>query len=141
MKLGRAVLIMTGGATMTNTEKDIRAGDYSVGYNGVAVIYNTFGTDFTIAERIGGAEAVRDTYKRALDGWKDDIRYMTALCITLNHKIFQHYKNDEPLARVYDKLWKECDAYILACEHAGTLKEKYINFNEDEISYFLQATD
>lgn len=125
---------------MTKTEREIRAGDYSVGYNGVAVIYNTFGTDFTIADAFG-VGAVRDTYKRAFEAWKDDIKYMTALCIVLNHKIWQHYEKNDELAREYDKLWKECDAYILACDNAGTSKEKYRHYTDDEINYFIQATD
>lgn len=127
---------------MTETEKEIRAGGhYTDEMNGVAVEKTTFWLDFSIADKFG-ASAVRDTYKRAFGEWKDDIRYMTALCIVLNHKIWQHYELENGvLARVYDELWKECDGFILECENAGTQAEKYINFTSDEISYFIQATD
>lgn len=126
---------------MTKVEQEIRAGgNYTAVPNGVALEKTTFWFDFSVADRFGES-AVRDTYKRAFDGWKEDIRYMTALCIVLNHKIWQLYKTDDKLARVYDELWKKCDGYILECEGAGTQKEKYINFNNEEIAYFIQATD
>ena len=126
---------------MTRVEKEIRAvREYNDGLNGVAVINNTFWLDFGIAEK-WGAEAVRETYRRAFEQWKSDIRYMTALCITLNHKLWQLYGKDNELAKVYDDLWEKCDQYILDCENAGTDKEKFINFNSEEIAYFIQATD
>lgn len=126
---------------MNRIEGEIRAsGDYSVGYNGVAVVYNTFGTDFTIADSFG-VGAVRDTYKRAKKAWREDIRYMTALCITLNHKLWQHYENgNTELAKVYDELWKDCDAFILDGEEDGE-DYKYNNFTKEEVGYFIRATD
>jgi len=66
----------------------------------------TFWMDFTIADHFGAA-AVRDTYKRAFDEWKDDYIYLTELVMVLNHKCWQwHRKNDE-LCNVYSDLyWK-----------------------------------
>lgn len=126
---------------MTRVEQEIRkGGNYNVGLNGVAVENTTFWLDFSIADKFGES-AIRDTYKRAFEGWKEDIRYMTALCIVLNHKIWQLYETDDKLARVYDELWKQTDGFILECENAGTQKEKYTNFNQDEVAYFIQATD
>lgn len=120
---------------MTSIEKKIRQGDYYDEPNGVAVVKTTFWLDFGIAE-MDGVEGVRETYKRAFDEWKDSIEYMTALCIVLNHKIWERYNKLEPsefskdeLAKTYDRLWGECDSYILD------------NFNDDGISYFLSATD
>lgn len=126
---------------MTRVEQEIRkGGNYNVGLNGVAVENTTFWLDFSIADKFGES-AIRDTYKRAFEGWKEDIRYMTALCIVLNHKIWQLYETNDKLARVYDELWKQTDGFILECENAGTQKEKYTNFNQDEVAYFIQATD
>lgn len=90
---------------------------------------NTFFMDFSMAD-VFGANAVKDTYKRAFNEWKDDYKMLTALVVTLNHKIWQHYeaKNNE-LALVYDKLWKEANQY--ACD---TLKD-------DELEYFIEVTD
>ena len=70
----------------------------------------TFFSDFSIADRFGEA-AVRDTYKRAFGGWKENVKYFVELVSVLNHKIWQHHGRDDRLARVYDELWKKADAY------------------------------
>ena len=90
---------------------------------------NTFFMDFSIAD-VFGANAVKDTYKRAFNEWKDDYKMLTALVVTLNHKIWQHYEaENNELALVYDKLWKETDQYAF-----DTLKD-------DELKYFIEVTD
>ena len=38
----------------------------------------TFYMDFSIADKFG-IEAIKDTYKRAFEGWKNDYIYLTAL--------------------------------------------------------------
>lgn len=125
----------------TSIELEIEKGDYTRGLNGVAVVKTTFWSDFSIADAFG-KRAVLDTYKRAFAGWKDNIEYVTALSITLNHKIWEHFEaGRQELAKLYDKLWKETDAYILACDNAGTDKEKYKNFEREEIRYYIHATD
>ena len=125
---------------MTSIEEEIRLGDYSVGLNGVAVIKNTFWRDFDIADT-GGMLAIQDTYNRAFEAWKDDIRYMTALDIVLNHKCWQHFhKGNEQLSRLYDKLWKETDMYILDGKEVDG-EYKYKNYEKGEVAYFIQATD
>ena len=90
---------------------------------------NTFFMDFSIAD-VFGANAVKDTYKRAFNEWKDNYKMLTALVVTLNHKIWQHYeaKNNE-LASVYNELWEKADQY--ACD---TLKD-------EALKYFLEVTD
>lgn len=88
----------------------------------------TFFNDFTIADAFG-IEAVKDTYKRAFAEWKDNVEYITELTIVLNHKIWQHCETNEPLARVYDKLWRELDTWC-----CNNLKGK-------DLEYFYQTTD
>ena len=89
----------------------------------------TFWQDFSIAE-IFGVSAIKDTYKRAFREWKGNHIYLTELVMVLNHKIWQHYENgNEEIARVYDELWREADAY--ACD----------NLKGEELSYFYQTTD
>ena len=90
---------------------------------------NTFWMDFSIAD-VFGANAVRDTFKRAFNECKDDYKMLTALVITLNHKIWQHYEaENNELSLVYDELWKKADQYAL-----DTLKD-------DELEYFIEVTD
>ena len=89
----------------------------------------TFWQDFTIADRFG-EKAVKDTYKRAFNEWKDNYEYLTELVLVLNHKIWEHYERKEhTLARLYDKLWKDTDAY--ACK----------NLKGEELRYYYSTTD
>lgn len=88
----------------------------------------TFFQDFSIADAFG-IDAVKDTYKRAFNEWKGNYIYLTELVVVLNHKIWQHYETNEPLARVYNDLWEQADEY--ACE----------NLKGDEASFFFDVTD
>ena len=88
----------------------------------------TFWDDFSIAD-IFGADAVRDTFNRAFGEWKNDTEYLTELVLVLNHKIWQHYEHNEPLARVYDELWKKADLYAVE------------NLTGDDLTYFYNITD
>lgn len=90
----------------------------------------TFWNDFTIADKYG-IEAVKDTYNRAFNEWKNDIVYMTEMAIVLNHKIWQHYKDREDLAEIYDELWRITDEFICCGD----------NFTDDEIKKYLRVTD
>jgi hypothetical protein len=50
--------------------------------------------------------------------------------MALNWKIWEHYyKNNEPIARLYDKLWREIGTWV------------YENFNKEELNYFYRITD
>lgn len=90
---------------------------------------NTFFMDFSIAD-VFGANAVKDTYKRAFNEWKDNYKMLAALVVTLNHKIWQHYEaGNNELALVYDKLWKEADQYA------------YDTLKDEALEYFLEVTD
>lgn len=89
----------------------------------------TFWNDFEIADRFG-INAIKDTYKRAFNEWKDNYKYLTELVMVLNWKIWQHYENEnEEVAKVYDELWRKADNY--ACE----------NLQGEELSYFYRTTD
>ena len=88
----------------------------------------SFWNDFSIADRFGIA-AIRDTYKRAMRAWKKNPVYLTELVMVLNHKIWQWYKKNETIARVYNELWEEADAY--ACDH----------LKGEDLAYFYRTTD
>lgn len=89
----------------------------------------TFFTDFTIADMYG-EKWIRETYQNAFEGWKDNVQYFTEFVVALNWKLWEHYENwNEPLARVYDELWRQADEY--ACEH----------FKWEDATYYWQQTD
>lgn len=91
-------------------------------------IMTTFGSDFDIAEAFG-ADAIRDTFNRAFNEWKDNYKYLTELVLILNWKIAQHYGKNDSYARLYDELWRTADGY--ACN----------NLEGEEASYFYRITD
>ena len=73
-------------------------------------ISSTFWQDFCIADAFG-LNAVQDTFNRAFNEWKTNYKMLTELVGVLNHKIWQHYTVTPELAELYDRLWKEADAW------------------------------
>lgn len=123
-------------------EEEIRKGDYTVGLNGVAVVKNTFALDFTISAMFRGAKGVEETYKRAFEEWKKDIRYLTALAITMNHLGWRYWDEDKELGKKFFEYWEKLDAFILDCDYnEETDEENYKNFTAEEVSYFIRACD
>ena len=59
----------------------------------------TFWTDFNIADRFG-LDAIKDTYNRAFNEWKNNKVYATELVMVLNWKSWEHSgtKNGIPIA-------------------------------------------
>lgn len=89
----------------------------------------TFWQDFSIADRFGLA-AIKDTYKRAFEEWREDVEYAAELVVVLNHKIWQHYeRGDMRKAELYDKFWKEADAWC------------YEHFTGEDARYYFMVTD
>ena len=88
----------------------------------------TFFQDFSIADMFG-VKAVKDTYKRGLEYAKTDYKALTEFVMVLNWKIWEHYEDNEALARVYNDLWREADAFAI----------DYLK--GDELSYFFRTTD
>lgn len=89
----------------------------------------TFWDDFSLADT-SGKKAVIGTYRRVFDEWKSNAVYLTELVMVLNHKIWQHYEdNNDTLARLYDELWREADAY--AVDH----------LTGADLRYYLQTID
>ena len=92
-------------------------------------ISNTFWLDFSIADKFG-IPAIRDTYKRAFNKWKNDVRYLTELVITLNHKIWYYYdQKNMVLAQLYSELWETADGWCMD------------NLKGDDREYYLRETD
>lgn len=67
--------------------------------------------DFTIADGFG-ADAVHDTFRRAFGEWRDDPTYLGELCMTVNHKSWQHHRCWHPgLSRMYADMYYKCRDY------------------------------
>jgi len=96
------------------------------GYKPLTTCYD----DLSIAECFG-LEAIKDTIKVLKKEFENNYKYETELVMALNWKIWQWYQTNEPLARFYNKLWEEYDAFII---------DKYED-NEEAIEYFFKTTD
>lgn len=94
------------------------------GYKPISSFYR----DFSIADKFGVNE-IRDTYKRAFDGWKNNYKYLTELVMALNWKIWEHYGINDEYGMLYDKLWRE------AAEYATT------SLKGEELQYYYITTD
>ena len=90
--------------------------------------FTTFYGDLTIAEAYG-AEGVRDTYRRVVQEWRNNYKYYTEFVLCLNGKIWEHYKTNEPLARVYDELWREADNWAV------------MNLTGEALNHYYDVTD
>lgn len=88
----------------------------------------TFWDDFSIADRFG-VNAVKDTYKRAFEEWKDHVEYVTELVLVLNHKIWQHYTENNVLAATYNELWDKTNDWCLD------------NLAGADLDYFFRTVD
>ena len=88
----------------------------------------TFWDDFSIADRFG-ISAIKDTFNRAFNEWKNNYKYLTELVLVLNHKIWQHYEKNEAIAKVYNDLWKKAEDYA------------YANLKGEELSYYISTLD
>lgn len=92
-------------------------------------VETTFWDDFSIAERFG-ENAILDTYKRAMNEWKSNYKYLTELVIVLNHKCWFFYeRGNERLSKLYSSLYYEAHDY--ACEH----------LKGDEMKFYFEITD
>ena len=89
----------------------------------------TFWSDFTIADAFG-VKAIQDTYNRAFGEWKNNTEYVTELAMVLNFKLFQWYdKQRYEYWTLYDKLWKEIDAWCMN------------NLKGDDLDHYIKTTD
>lgn len=88
----------------------------------------TFYMDFGLAEKFG-IDAIKETYNRSLKSWAFDYTYITELVMVLNWKIWEHYENDEKLAKIYNDLWENAKKWV------------HEHFNEVELNYYYRTTD
>lgn len=89
----------------------------------------TFWQDFSIAERFG-LSAIKDTFKRAFQEWRDETVYVTELAMVLNHKGFYWYDTDKMrLSELYFSLWQELDEW---CAN---------NLKGEDLAYYYRITD
>lgn len=76
----------------------------------------TFFSDLCIAEMIGGADSVKETYTRVMKEWITNVEYITEFIMVLNHKCWIFYeKGMMDMSKLYHDLYH--DAYGRVAEH------------------------
>lgn len=88
----------------------------------------TFWMDFSIADRFG-IRAIKDTYKRASDAWKNNAVYMTELVMVLNWKCWSWHQKNSVLCKLYSELYYK--ARDLAMD----------TLTGEDLQYFFRTTD
>lgn len=89
----------------------------------------TFWTDFSIADRFG-ISAVKDTFKRAFDEWRDNYIYITELALVTNWKCWEWYeKGNEKLSALYSDYYYKVRDYALS------------HLKGEELTYYFDTTD
>lgn len=76
-----------------------------------------------------GLDAVKDTYNRAFNEWKNNYKYLTEFVMVLNWKIAEHYGSNEAYTEVYTELFHKANDYALE------------NLKGEELQYFYRVTD
>ena len=85
----------------------------------------TYYMDFSIADGFG-LLAIKDTYKRAVEGTKSlGYKYLTELIMVLNWKIWEYYENKKEFASLYNELWNKLSLYAEETLKGEELKYYY----------------
>lgn len=105
----------------------------------------TFYGDFKVAEafRVTEPNALRDTWKRAWDGWKNNVKYLVELAVVLNHLCWEHYdKGDKILSAWYaDKFHYVQNRIYAAGNEDKPLPEGCRPFTEEERKFAFSVLD
>lgn len=88
----------------------------------------TFWQDYSIADAFG-IDAIKDTYKRAFNEWKNNTEYITEMVMVLNHKCWWWYGKDTEKSKLYSDLYYTLDDWCLN------------NLKGDDFDYYVRTTD
>ena len=88
----------------------------------------TFISDFKIADMFG-IDAVKDTYNRAFNGWKNNLEYVTELAMVMSWACCYHYDKNRELSKLYSDYYHKTDEWCLN------------HFKGKDLEYYLETTD
>lgn len=88
----------------------------------------TFWEDFTIADSFG-EDAIKDTFKRAFNEWKNNVEYVTELVMVMSWKSCSYFGKNDELMVLYSNLYHEVDEWCMD------------NLKDDDLVYYIQTTD
>lgn len=88
----------------------------------------TFYTDFSIADQYG-VNAIKDTYERAFNEWKEDTEFVTELAMVLNWKCWRWHEHNDEYSKLYTELYDKTNEWCLD------------NLKCSDLTYYIQTTD
>lgn len=88
----------------------------------------TFWDDFTIADSFG-EDAIKDTFKRAFNEWKNNVEYVTELAMVMSWKSCSYFRKNDELMVLYSNLYHEVDEWCMN------------NLNNSDLIYYINTTD
>ena len=88
----------------------------------------TFWEDFSIAEKFG-IDAIKNTYNKVFNEFKDNYKYLTELCMVLNRKLWSYYETNQIYGNIYYDLYEKTNSYALD------------NLKDEEFSYYYDVTN
>lgn len=87
----------------------------------------TFFSDLSIAEFIGGEKGIRDTYKRVLKEWMDNVEFITEFLLSLNWKCWEWYdRGKDDYMRLYKDLYETASDKVFLHYEGDNEKTAYI---------------
>lgn len=93
---------------------------------------STFFSDFSIANPYG-LNAIKDTWQRAFNEWKDNYIYLSELSIVLNVMMWKHYDEHLEVQSEICELYK--NLYIQTDEYASN------NLKGEELDFYIKLLD
>lgn len=91
-------------------------------------IKTTFWSDFSIADAFG-IDAIKDTFNRAFNEWKNNTEYVTELACVMSWKSCAWYEKNNEYSMLYADYYHKVDEWCM-----NNLKGKDMN-------YYLKWTD
>jgi hypothetical protein len=91
-------------------------------------LQTTFWRDFSIAD-LFGESAIEDTFNRAFNEWKTNVKYVTELVMVMSWKSCHHYTNNYSYSILYADLYHKVDNWCLD------------NLKGEDLEYYLKTTD
>lgn len=92
----------------------------------------TFMSDLSIAEFMGGADAVFDTIRNAMTSWRDDEEYMAEFILCCNFKSWEHHGRG-------NMMW--CKFWAIVYELVRDLVYDYYEGDEEKTHYVWEYLD
>ncbi len=88
----------------------------------------TFWDDFTIADAFG-EDAIKDTFSRSFNEWKNNVEYITELAMVMSWKSCSWYGKNESYMNLYSELYHEVDSWCMD------------NLKNSDLIYYIDTTD